>query len=116
VEEIKSSTGEIIQDFEEIKQQATRHFIHLYMKEGDLNEELSNSFISYLPKFLVSEDGNQDLNKQIEDEEILKEINQFNLDKALGPDGFTIHLYKRCCSIIKFDFIRMLRYVQSLID
>jgi hypothetical protein len=48
----------------------------------------------------------------VEEEEILKAINQFNPDKAPGPDGFTIHFFKICWSIIKFDYIRMLRYVQ----
>jgi len=66
----------------------------LYTKEGEMDEELSNNFISHLPQ-LVSEAGNQELNKQIEEEEILKTINQFNLDKAPSPDGFTIHFYKK---------------------
>jgi hypothetical protein len=73
---------------------------------------LSNIFLSHLPS-LISEEDNQKLNRQIEEEEILQEINQFHPDKAPGPDGFTIHFFKRCWSIIKFDFIRMLRYVQK---
>jgi hypothetical protein len=80
------------------------------MNPGDWNEELSQNFISHLPE-LVTDEDNSELNKQVEEDEILKDINQFNPDKAPGPDGFTIHFYKRCWSIIKFDYIRMLRYV-----
>lgn len=44
----------------------------------------------------------------------MKAINQFNPDKTQGLDGFTIHFFKRCWPIIKFDYIRMLRYVQKV--
>jgi hypothetical protein len=56
---------------------------------------------------------NLKLNMLIEEDEIFKVIQQFHLDKSRGPDGFTLHFYKICWSIIKFDFIRMLKYVQK---
>ena len=30
------------------------------------------------------------------------------LDKALGPDGFSIHFYRICWPIIKYDLLRMI--------
>jgi hypothetical protein len=35
------------------------------------------------------------------------------LDKALDPDGFTIHFYRRCWSIIKYDLIRIIKYAHK---
>jgi hypothetical protein len=54
-----------------------------------------------------------ELNKLVSEEEIFAAIKQFNPDKAPGLDGFTIHFYIRCWSIIKFDFIRMIHYVHK---
>jgi hypothetical protein len=61
----------------------------------------------------IKEEENLELNKQVSEEEILTTINQFNPNKAPGLDGFNIHFYKRCWSIIKFDFIQMLQYVHK---
>jgi hypothetical protein len=53
------------------------------------------------------------LDRPIEEAEILKSLNQFNEDKAPGPDGFTLHFYKKCWHIIKKDFIRMIIFVHK---
>jgi hypothetical protein len=112
ISEIKNQRGDIIKDFDQIKQQATRHFSKLYTSERNIDEDISNSLLTHIP-IKISEEDNLKLNQQIEEEEILKAINQFHLDKAPGPDGFTLHFYKRCWSIIKLDFIRMIRYVHK---
>jgi hypothetical protein len=46
-------------------------------------------------------------------EEFKEFVNQFDPDKALGPDRFTLHFYKICCSIIKKYVIHMIRCVQK---
>jgi hypothetical protein len=81
VEEINLPTGEIIHDFEEIKQQSTKYYSHLYTKPENWDEKISQNFIANLPQ-LVTEEDNNELNKQVEEDEILKAINQFDLDKA----------------------------------
>jgi hypothetical protein len=40
-------------------------------------------------------------------------LNQFQDDKAPGPDGFTLHFYKKCWHIIKKDFTRMVRFAHK---
>jgi len=80
--------GESIKDFDQIKQQATRHFSKLYTSEGNIDEDISNSLLSNIP-IKISEDDNLKLNQQIEEEEIEKAINQFHQNKAPGPDAFT---------------------------
>jgi hypothetical protein len=43
----------------------------------------------------------------------LKPSNSLIWIKLLGSDGFTLHFYLKCWSIIKYDFIRMVNYVQK---
>jgi hypothetical protein len=104
--------GEIIKEFDQIKKKTSNHFLNLYTLEIILEEDSTNSLLTQIPR-KISEEDNHKLNKQIEQKEILKSINQFNEDKALGPDGFTLHFYKKCWPIIKLDFIRMIRYVHN---
>jgi hypothetical protein len=112
ISEIKTLEGEIIKDFDQIKQQTTNHFHKLYTSNGRSEEDLVDSLLSHIPRKITDED-NLNLNRQIEEAEILKAINQFNEDKALGPDGFTLHFYKKCWHIIKQDFTRMIRFTHK---
>jgi hypothetical protein len=43
----KNETGEIISDFDQIKQQDTNHFSKLYSEQGDLEKEPSNIFLTH---------------------------------------------------------------------
>ena len=38
---------------------------------------------------------------------------QFDPDKAPGPNGFTLHFYRKCWEIIKKYLLRMIKYVQT---
>jgi hypothetical protein len=62
---------------------------------------------------LIKEEDNTELNKEVTVEEVKDVINQFDPDKAPGPDGFTLHFYRNCWTIIKTDLICMIRYVQK---
>jgi hypothetical protein len=46
-------------------------------------------------------------------EEVKVVINKFDPDKTLGLDGFNLHLYRNCWTIIKSNLIYMIRYVQK---
>ena len=94
ISEIKSPEGEIIKDFDQIKQQTTNHFHELYTTNGRSEDEIVDNLIRNIPGKLTK-DNNLHFNRKIEEAEILKSINQFNEDKALRPDGFTLHFYKK---------------------
>eukprot|EP00253_Pinus_taeda_P001798 PITA_01798 len=47
------------------------------------------------------------------EKEIVDVIWSMQLDKALGPDGFTIHFYRACWNVIKLDFLRMVKAFQK---
>ena len=46
-------------------------------------------------------------------EEISNVVCTMDLDKALGPDGFYIHFYRACWTVIKADLLRMIKYFQQ---
>jgi hypothetical protein len=84
ISEIKTPEGEIIKEFDQIKQQTSSHFLKLYTSDRRPEEAPTDSLLSHIPSKILDED-NLKLNRQIEEEKILKAINQFNEDKALGP-------------------------------
>ena len=83
ISEIKTPEGEILKDFNQIKQQASRHFQNLYTTSGRDEEQIVDSFLRHIPSKITEED-NTHLDKPIEEAEILKVLNQFHEDKALG--------------------------------
>jgi hypothetical protein len=56
----------------------------------------------------VSDEENMELNKEMEEEEIIDATWGLELDKTSSMDGFSIHYYHACWSIIKIDLRRML--------
>jgi len=60
----------------------------------------------------VTKEMNDDLVKEIEEEEIKRMIWAMNLDKAPGPDGFPICFYKAFWGVIKKDLTKMIRWFQ----
>jgi len=52
---------------------------------------------------LVTEEKNFNLNKPITKEEIDQVVQEMPNGKALGPDGFTVELFKSCWEIVKYD-------------
>jgi hypothetical protein len=92
--EIKNLEGKNIKEFDQIKEQTFNHFLKLYTSNRRSEEALVDSLLSHIQSKILNED-NLKLNRQIEKAEILKEINRFNEDKSLGPDGFTLHFHKK---------------------
>jgi hypothetical protein len=107
ISELITPEGETIQDFDQIKKHASSHFQSLYTTSGKDNDHLSDLFLQHIPP-KITEAENHLLDRPIEEVEILRALNQFHKDKAPGPDGFTLHFYKKCSPIIQKDFTRML--------
>jgi hypothetical protein len=112
VEEIKKSTGEVVNSFEEIKKEASSHFKNLYTQDGVDNKEQSLQFMEQIPQ-LIKEQDNQELTKVVTEAEVKAVVYQFDPDKSPGLDGFTLHFYRNCWEIIKKDLLCMIRYVQT---
>ena len=61
---------------------------------------------------LVNAKDNHVLMKPFSEKEIVEFIWVMELDKALGTNGFSVHFYKVCWSIIKTDLVRMVSAFQ----
>ena len=47
------------------------------------------------------------LDRPFDEEEVLGVVHDFNGDKALGPDGFTMTFFQSCCSMVKTDIMNV---------
>eukprot|EP00253_Pinus_taeda_P026690 PITA_26690 len=96
--------GRVLIEQVEIKEATSRHFQTLltadphYLENPDFLNIIENK---------ISEAQNVDLDKEITKEEIEWSIYSMPLDKAPGPDGFTVAFYRTHWEIIKKDYIRM---------
>eukprot|EP00253_Pinus_taeda_P002669 PITA_02669 len=110
IAEITSSSGQVFKGFAQIQEAATNHFKNLLSAERNGEEEDETDFLSVIPS-LVSEEDNASLTSPVTEEEITNIVWSMDPDKAPGPDGFSIHFYRICWEIIKFDLFRMIRGV-----
>lgn len=94
--------GETLNTFKEIKKSASNRFKYLYIEDGDFDESSYDLFIQSILELVTFEDS-VSLSKYITKEEVSKEIWSLEPNKNPGPYGFTIHLYRACWDIIKFD-------------
>eukprot|EP00253_Pinus_taeda_P015595 PITA_15595 len=106
----EDSSGQIYKGFAQIQEAATNHFRNLLSTERKGEEEDELDFLSVIPN-LVSEEANASLIRPATEEEITNIVWSMDPDKAPGPDGFSIHFYRICWEIIKFDLFRMIRGV-----
>jgi len=84
----------------------------LYTTSGSDEDHLSDSFLQHIPSNITEAD-NYHLDIPIEEEKILRALNQFQDEKALGLDGFTLYFYKKCWHIIQKYFTRMLCFAHK---
>ena len=85
-----------------------KHFQTLLTTERDGSEEDISEFLENIPK-LVSIEDNENLMSSVTEEEFSNIVWSMELDKAPGPDGFSIHFYRICWELIKPDLLRMIR-------
>jgi hypothetical protein len=66
ISEIKTQTGEIIKEFDQIKKKTSSHFLKLYTSDRRSEEVSTNSLLNHIPR-KISEEDNHKLNRQIEE-------------------------------------------------
>jgi hypothetical protein len=66
ISEIKTQTGEIIKEFDQIKKKTSNHFLKLYTSDRRSEEVSTNSLLSHIPRKIYEED-NHKLNHKIEE-------------------------------------------------
>lgn len=93
---------------EAIRRVATDYYRELITETK--GEEDYADFLQYLPKGLIKE-MNDNIVKEMEEEEMRRTILAMNPDKAPGPDGFPIFFYKAFWGLIKKDLTKMIRWI-----
>lgn len=112
ITEIKTMSGQICKGNQQVKEAAEQHFQNLFSSDDQGEEMEEAEFLNHIPS-LISPENNAELCKPVTEEEIIKTIWSMDSDKAPGPDGFSIHFYKVCWDIIKYDLQRMVRGFMS---
>lgn len=94
INEIKNSEGKITSDPGEINNIFVSFYESLYQSEFPASPFNQNIFLDGLNIPSISEETRLDLDRELEFEEIVNAINSMNSNKAAGPDGIPIDIYK----------------------
>lgn len=107
--EIILEDGYVLNIFPNIKEAAKNDFEQLQNEENPPEFQAVTSLLENIPS-LISNEDNENLNKYIEEQEIIQVIWGLALDKAPRSYGFSIHFYQACWNFIKKYLICMLHY------
>ena len=112
IKEINSVEGQLLKSQKEIKQEAHNHFQAHFTEEGPINEAINEALLQEILR-VISKRDNEVLFREIEEQEVVNAIWDIEPNKAPGPDGFSIHFYKACWPLIKFDLCKMLNWTKA---
>eukprot|EP00253_Pinus_taeda_P025362 PITA_25362 len=107
--EIKEENN-VLKDLTCIKKAASEHFGKLYKE--DLLVEQNDSLLDVVPSLITSR-MNQALESKITHKEVKEALFAMDLDKALGPDGFTPRFLQTCWQIVEKEFLKMIQKSQD---
>ena len=108
VREIQTS-DKIINQFEEIKKEATNYFSDLLTEQPVSSDD---QLLSLVPNSITSRD-NERLNQVITMEEVKETVDNMEEDRSPGPDGYNVNFITLCWDIVKKDLLKMIRKSQS---
>ena len=94
----------VINDLEEIKIEATRHFSKIYSAENDIIT--GNEDMELIPQTIKKQENTR-LIKRIVVEELKEVVGDMKDDKAPGPYGFNVNFIKACWEIVQKDLFKM---------
>ena len=98
----------LINQFEEIKAEASRHFRELFTTHP-INDDVN--LLNLVPSAVKNKD-NDILKQLITLDEIKNVVDGMEDDRAPGPDGYNVNFIKLCWNIIKTDLFKMVRKSQ----
>ena len=103
--------GNLVKDFEGIKQAAFSHFQDLYTAPTADPIDTNAYPLSLVPNLVPASDNNT-LATPVTMKELKSALDHMKPDSAPGPDGFTARFFSRCWDIIKYDLLKMVRNSQ----
>ena len=99
----------IINQFEEIKTEATKYFSELF-KEQPVTSDAQ--LLSLVPTSITRR-NNDRLTQAITLEEVKETVDNMEEDRSPGPDGYNVNFVTLCWDIVKKYLLRMIRKSQS---
>lgn len=106
IEKIQVESQEV-KSAKELKKAAHKHFKNLLSTKEEMAEY--EDFLQHTKK--IKRDQNIEMCKELTEEEVVAAIWSLHLDKAPGPDGFTIEIYRFHWYTTRKDFLRMVKNV-----
>ena len=103
--------GNLIKDFEGIKQAAFSHFQDLFSSPTAEPLDPFAHPLSLIPN-LVQGPDNGHLAAPVTMKELKSALSQMKPDNGPSPDGFIARFFSTCWDIIKYDLLRMVRNSQ----
>lgn len=92
---LNNEAGETLQNHKEISTLLTRHFNHIAQQTQEDRTEAIEELTQAIPH-IITDEQNPALLRAISMEEVEEAVKSMPIDKAPGPDGFTIKFYKAC--------------------
>ena len=99
-------SGVITTDPYQILEEQNRFYNSLYESQSnDINDKISETFLSNLKMPTLSEEQKQSCEGEISFEELESVLNSFQNNKLPGNDGLPIEFYKTCWNLINESFM-----------
>ena len=112
IKELYDINGNKVEGNEAIKKHIVQHLRNIYTDRDDMDPICQDELLSVISS-KISDDENEELVKPILEQEISDAMWTLQLDRASGPDGFTIKFYRAVWDIIKVDLRRMLNWTRK---
>lgn len=91
--DLQDSHQEVISGSVALKKTAIEHFNKIYSTDSAISIESQLDTIKHFPRYFSEEDY-VEVGKLVTKEEVHLELNLFAADKSLGPDGWTVELFR----------------------
>jgi hypothetical protein len=107
--EIQRSDGTMATSFEDIAVVGTTHFKDIFKEEQRSSIEAILKVASLFPSF-VDQEQNESLMVEFTEEELQRNLHNFQKDKILGPDGLPVEFYSGTFDILGWDLLKTIEY------
>ena len=99
---LENERGLVLNNSKSIKEEILRYFEKLYASPSEESWRVKG--LNWSP---ISGESAPRLESPFTEKEISKATFQLDMDKAPGPDGFTITVFQDCWDVIKEDLVRV---------
>eukprot|EP00253_Pinus_taeda_P031791 PITA_31791 len=103
---IKDSQGEKHNTQKDIEAASVHHFEGITEEPLVDRSQFINDFTKHIPK-LVTREENYNLNRPVNEKEVIKVIKEMQNGKAPSPDGFNVDFFKAWLGIFKWNILNV---------